>query len=744
MFSIRLKRKQGIVLILLLAAAACCLFVYRAASGSGMPSLKQMNMTMEQAPNMPVYEGEPWNPGSTDAEGFVTALENSNFVLRIDPLTTQTIVSIKRTGYEWRSNPPKQQLQAETVKGLLLSNLQSPFILEYFQASGDDKARRGITNAADIKLKKSFVKYDNDKGLQVTYFFEDTGIGFSLQYELTGYGLEVHVPTKGIEEKGEYALFSLEVLPYFGAAQAGEDGYLFVPDGPGGLIRFDADRSVTGQGYMHPIYGSEVSNVQPSLKGAARQTKRETIAYPVFGVKRQDEAYVAIVKEGEYAANIQALPPGLKSTLYSVDAKFQYREEYLHKMSRLTTPVKTVEKDRVPLDRSIEYRFLNGDQANYVGMAQTYRQYLADSKRLPQQLQTTAHIPLQLSVIGGNAQEAFNSSRYVAATTFAQATEMVKQLKDSGVESMRIIYYGWQNGGDFDATKRFPIESKLGGQAAAKSFVDAMHEMNLQVMFEDNFVYVDERSSLSAKSNGIRGIDGTVFMDQNNEFILKPELTAGYAVQTIARLKDIGVDGIHYNWLGELIFRDYEPKPTERKQAADVYRQLLAYTREELGETGIYQGNDYLLGEAGYISHFTLDSSYDFMIDETVPFYPIVLHGFVPYASTPANFRNDYTAEFLKAIEYGAVPSFYVTYESSQVLKNTPSEYLYSSEFALWKERIVQEYRDFDKLSLLYNRRIVNHEKKSDGIYVTTYEGGTQVIVDYGKKTFAVTGGGAE
>ncbi|WP_409345462.1 DUF5696 domain-containing protein [Paenibacillus sp. MBLB4367] len=742
MFSIRLKRQQGIALVLGLAFAACCLFVYRAASGSDIPSLKQMKMTMEREPDMPVYEGEPWKPGAADAEGFVVALENSDFVLRIDPLTTQTIVNVKRTGYEWRSNPPKERLQGETVKGLLLSNLKSPFIMEYFQAAGDDKARRSVTNAADLKLKKSFVKYD--MGLQVTYFYEETGIGFSLQYELTEHGLVVNVPTKGIEEKGEFALFSLEVLPYFGAAQAGEDGYLFVPDGPGGLIRFDKDRAGTGQGYMHPIYGSEVSNVRPDLHAARRQTKRETIAYPVFGVKRQDEAFVAIVREGKDAASIQALPPGLKSTFYSVDSKFQYREEYLHKMSRLTTPVKTVEKNRMPLDRSIEYRFLNGDQANYVGMADAYRQHLSDAKRLPLQLQTTAHIPLHLSVVGGNAKEAFNSERYVAATTFAQATEMVKQLKDSGVDSMRVIYYGWQNGGDFNAAKRFPIEKKLGGEAAAKSFVEAMHEMNLQVMFEDNFVYVDDRSSLSAKANGIRGIDGTVFMNRNDEFILKPELTAGYAVQTIARLKDLGVDGIHYNWLGEMTFRDYESKPTERGQTADVYRQLLAFTREELGETGIYQGNDYMLEEAGYISDFTLDSSYDYMIDETVPFYPIVLHGFIPYSSTPANYRNDNTAEFLKAIEYGAVPSFYLTYEPSRVLKNTPSEYLYSSEFALWKERIVQEYRDFDKLAQLYNRRIVNHEKKAGDVYVTTYEGGIHVVVDYGKKTFAVREGGAE
>ncbi|MFD0711473.1 DUF5696 domain-containing protein [Paenibacillus sp. GCM10027626] len=730
--------------VLLLAAA---LLVIVALSwrlgGESLPTLEEMNMAQgESAGALPVYDGEAWQPGGADAEGFVEAIDNGRFALRIDPKTTQIIVTDKKSGYVWRSNPPEPELKEETVKGLLLSNLKSPLVVEYFSTDGSDKARRELINTASKELQTSLLRYEN--GLQVTYTFTQKQIRLVIQYELTGTGLIVRVPDEGIAENGNYALFSLDVLPYFGAARAGEDGYIFVPDGPGGLIHFTADRSSLSQGYVSAIYGSEISNVRSDLNSSKRQTKQEAIAYPTFGLKRGEHAYLAIVQDGKEEADIKAMPPGLKSTYYNVGVSFKYREEYLRRSSRLQNPVKTVESSRMKLDRSVEYRFLNGSEANYAGMAGAYRQELQEEGRLGAKLAPVGHIPLNLSIIGGNSEEAYNKERYVTATTFAQASEMVTELNDSGVHNIRIIYFGWQSGGDFNASQRFPIESKLGGQAAAEAFVDQMHALGFQVLFEDNFVYIDsERSPVSAKSAGMRGIDGTVFFDWGEQFVLKPAVTAGYVYETVAKLKAIGVDGIHFNWLGEMTFRDYESPPVERADTERLYRSVLSYTQQELGQAGVYRGNDYTLGAVSYMTEFPLESNYNLIVDETVPFYPIALHGYVSYSGTPGNVRSDYDREFLKAVEYGAIPSFYLTYEPSRVLKNTPSDYIFSSRFEIWKERIRQEYRDFDKLAKLYDKTIVGHEKQADDRFVTIYEDGTKVTVDYAQKTFSVQDGGA-
>ncbi|MCC3371869.1 DUF5696 domain-containing protein [Cohnella sp. REN36] len=702
--------------------------------GEALPTPKELNLPPLRTAAMPDYEGQPWQPDAAeaDAEGFVPALENGKFALRIHPQTTQIIVADKAGGYEWRSNPPEASLEDETVKGLLLSNLKSPIVLEYVGTQGDDRSRRAQLNAASKELRTTLTRYD--RGIQVTYAFEKKRIRVVVQYELTEFGLLVRVPDQGIREDGEYALYSFDLLPYFGAAKAGVDGYLFVPDGPGGLIDFNASRSSLSQGYVQQIYGPEISR---KVRG------QQPVAFSAFGVKRGDHAYVAVVEDGKEETDIKAMPAGLKSSYYNVGASFKYREEYLRRTGRLQNPVKAVEADRMKLDRSVEYRLLAGSKADYVGMAESYRSRLQEDGRLGSKLAPVDHVPLNLGIVGGNSEEAYSRDRYVAATTFAQAADMVKELKNGGVDRIRIIYSGWQDGGDFNATKRFPIESKLGGKKAAQAFVDEIHRLGFPVLFEDNFVYVDARSAVSAKSNGARGIDGTVFFTSWNDFLLKPSLTVGYGLETAGKLKEIGVDGIHFNWLGETTFRDYEREPTERAETERLYRGLLDYARKELGQAGVYQGNDFTIGAVDYIADFPLDSNYNLIVDESVPFYPIALHGYVPYYGAPGNVRNDYEREFLKAIEYGALPSFVLTHDPARKLKNTPSSYIYSSRFEEWKERIRTEYRDFDRLSKLYDQAIVDHRKMADDVFVTVYENGATVTVDYGRNTFAVQDGGS-
>jgi hypothetical protein len=193
-----------------------------------------------------------------------------------------------------------------------------------------------------------------------------------------------------------------------------------------------------------------------------------------------------------------------------------------------------------------------------------------------------------------------------------------------------------------------------------------------------------------------------------------------------------------------MVFNDYDPAgKTTREDAIKIYEGLLDYTREQLGSAGVYRGNDYSIDEVDYIDDLPNDSSYDFMIDETVPFYPIVLHGYVPYSfGDGGNLRNDVQTEFLKSIEYGAMPTFFLTYEESRKMMDLNIWfYLFSSQYEKWADRIGQEYGQFDSLAKLYAQKIVDHEKLADKRFATTYEDGTRVIVDYDRGTFEVEGG---
>ncbi|GIO62084.1 DUF5696 domain-containing protein [Paenibacillus cineris] len=691
------------------------------------------------AANLPtpdaLYEGDPWKPAA-GADGYALALENEHYALYVRPDNTQIAVLDKASGYRWTSNPTKEELAGETVKGQLLANLQSPFLLTHVRTQGADQTVRETLSNQTAGMQTAMIR--KPEGLQIEYSFPAKQLGFAMQYELTDSGLKVKVPAAGIREEGVSALFSLDVLPYFGAAPAKENGYVFVPDGPGGLIRFDQEHASLTRGYSHQVYGKEITNEE---NGTRTGERREDIAYPVFGLKKGDHAFLAVMTKGEDSANVAAMAPGLKSSFYQVFSSQIYREEYLYRMSRLAAPSKAVQKERLNRDREVEYRFLNGADADYVGMAEAYRSYLQETGRLTEALKPVEHVPLYLKIMGGNYEKAFGRIRYVAATTFEQAGDIVSTLQSKGVASLRTIFYGWQNEGDYNMEKRFPIDPALGGEAAAKTFISGMKERGVPVSFSEDFLWVDGHSSFSGKTDAIRGIDGTAYVD-DGWYIAKPAYTAVTAADTVNRLKKLGVDGIHFSGIGEMLLNDYEPSGIQtREYAKTVYNGLLKYTREALGSASVNRGDAYALGQADYIDGLPSESSYDFMIDETVPFYPIVLHGFVPYTFGDGNLRDDEDAEFLRAIEYGALPSFFVTHDDSRKLKDTPSNFLYSSRFDKWERRIEEEYAKFDSLSQLYSMKIIGHEKLSGQKYATTYEDGTRVIVDYEVKDFTVEKG---
>lgn len=352
------------------------------------------------AANLPtpdaLYEGDPWKPAA-GADGYALALENEHYALYVRPDNTQIAVLDKASDYRWTSNPTKEELAGETVKGQLLANLQSPFLLTHVRTQGADQTVRETLSNQTAGMQIAMIR--KPEGLQIEYLFPAKQLGFVMQYELTDSGLKVKVPAAGIREEGASALFSLDVLPYFGAAPAKENGYVFVPDGPGGLIRFDQEHASLTRGYSHQVYGSEVTNEE---NGTRTGERREDIAYPVFGLKKGDHAFLAVMTKGEDSANVSAVAPGLKSSFYQVFSSQIYREEYLYRMSRLAAPSKAVQKERLNRDREVEYRFLNGADADYVGMAGAYRSYLQETGRLTEALKPVEHVPLYLKIMGGN------------------------------------------------------------------------------------------------------------------------------------------------------------------------------------------------------------------------------------------------------------------------------------------------------------------------------------------------------
>lgn len=72
-------------------------------------------------------------------------------------------------------------------------------------------------------------------------------------------------------------------------------------------------------------------------------------------------------------------------------------------------------------------------------------------------------------------------------------------------------------------------------------------------------------------------------------------------------------------------------------------------------------------------------------------------------------------------------------YEDASTLSETAYSGLYSTTFALWREKAAaydKEYRSL--LERIHDKAIVAHRQLSDTVYKTTWEDGTVVLCNYG------------
>ena len=180
---------------------------------------------------------------------------------------------------------------------------------------------------------------------------------------------------------------------------------------------------------------------------------------------------------------------------------------------------------------------------------------------------------------------------------------------------------------------------------------------------------------------------------------------------------------------------------TARDKTAQTWVQATDEIRGKVGKTAVDYGFAYMFGHVNRIDNAPLDSSHFIYLDETIPFYEIVVHGLIPYTARAANLRDDSTTEMLRMLEYGALPSLELTNAPTSNLQRTMEDRLWSSELSEWLQPSTKEYKAIkDVYAQIANKAITNHEKLGQGVYRTTYENGTQVLVNYGTDAVHLAG----
>ncbi|MBP1996842.1 DUF5696 domain-containing protein [Paenibacillus eucommiae] len=669
---------------------------------------------------------------------FTSVAENGILNLKLDATTGHFKVTDQRNGSIWYSYPNPSQWLNERQEGVWRSHLRSPIMFQYIDLS-NNKSQPKESNLLDENGTISDVATVPD-GFRLTFHMPSKGITVSIEVTIDEDSVVTRIIDSSVKE-GSLNLVWMRLYPFFGAGHSeGQDGYLFIPDGSGALIRYQENKMNTNRLYNEKVYGPDQSfQVEDySFSSAKRQ-----ISLPVFGLKSGDQGFIAVLEGGAESASILASPSGVFSGYNWVTAQQNYRASYrqVTNAKKETSFLTYSKTNRFGDDRVVRYMLLPTSNPNYTDMAQRYRLYLMDTYDLKSRQvdkddeSNTNKVPLTVTIVGAELEKGMLTDNYLKQTTFSEAEEMVQRLANLGIDNMIVNYLGWQDDGYSAYGGLFPVDKRLGGNEGMKRFVTFAHTLHIPVYLQADYSKnTTGNDGFSKKQHGLRDLGGSIM----DPYVSLKWLKDKTIDRDIIAYKELGIDGLTLSGIGKKLDSDFNTKyGSTRAESLELQQEIFKKFRDADLKVRGYEANTYQLPYMDTIDHLPDDYSYDLFSDEAIPFTQIVLHGLVAYTSEYANERQQYQHDFLKDIEYGANPSFIYTYKDSADLKYAYDLNLYNAHFIDWESETLQQYLKYNEaLGDVQHQFIVNHRSLASKVKETTYSGGKRIIVNYGTEAY--------
>lgn len=283
------------------------------------------------------------------------------------------------SGYLWKGicDDEVYDLGTGSVNGLWRAYLQSSITITYNNLKKRDSgSKKEYVGRECGSIETEYIT----NGVSVTYGFLTPGIYVTVEYVLEDDQFVVRVPVDKIREETVFAVSTIELLPYFGASRsdAVKDGYLFYPDGSGAITTYAKADTRPSDVTAATYYTYTNKNVNFTNLWQYDQYNRYTAAMPVFGIKNGDNAFLAAFTENGENAGVTVYPSGYVVDLNHAGFEIYVRNTYNVNMYSMSTSidasvtggtVERVDKTLIPENREVRYFFLNGDEANYSGMA---------------------------------------------------------------------------------------------------------------------------------------------------------------------------------------------------------------------------------------------------------------------------------------------------------------------------------------------------------------------------------------
>lgn len=615
--------------------------------------------------------------------------------------------------------------------------------LDIFEKAGYTSDDLKLDNAETPKEDDPYAEEETEETEEIPE------ITIPVEYTLSDDGFAASVNVKEVKYPEDIYLTDIAVLPNF-FAYGKNDGYIFVPDGSGALINTNNDRVVDGNTDIR-LYGRDRGQYVETSSAI-----QQNATLPVFGMKVNQNAFVAVISEGDAIASVKAVKGGNLASFNRVYASFNVCYHDFQRISSGDTSRKIPVYQKEPYAGivKVNYMLLDGDNTDYVGMASRYREYLIKYYSYTKQ-SVTEDLPFYLETWGAVTKNKrfwiFSYMGLEAMTTFDQSNEIATMLQEKGVRNLNLKLTAWFNGGvDQTIATKIKPDSVLGGNSGFKRLIKSAEENGYQIFPDVRFASAPAGSGFSKNRFAVKAVDnmyaadlmynpvtGKAYKSDDSallkyRYLISNSRLSNTIDKFLKQFNKYDISGLSVQDLGKYIDSDYDKKHGMNRQESSqvIAEQIKRLSKQK--DILVTDGNVNVMPFASAALEVPMQSSDLNLIDETIPFYQIVYHGLVDYAGQPINLSSSPSEDMLKCLEYGAVPYYRFIYQPSSAMKDT----MYNDQYALgytdWLDNAAEFYQRANEiLKDVQGEFIVDHKEIAADVFETTYENGIRVIVNY-------------
>ncbi len=691
------------------------------------------------------------NHTNLTSDSFMITNDSSIYELHWDAEKYRILLRNKETG-EYHSTTPTELLEDRVDEsGFPISNhpkIDTNITIEYIDTENSYSTKTANGYVRSLKTGTySIEKTSDGNGFKLIYYFDSASISVPVIYTLLDDGIKMTIVPEEITEAEGNMIHKVSLSPFFcSVPNIDDDAYLFYPSGSGAVIKANNTGEISTY-ISAEVYGKD--GLEREYTDVSANTT-EHIRMPVFGSKNDDSGVVAIISEGAETALIEgdignasigysALYATFKIRGTNVASKvangLQYSQQYAY------TPM------------SVCYYPLSGEDANYVGMAKRYRKFLLEEKGMTDKedkagasISLVGGTVLDTSVLGVPTTEVF------ATTTVTDAENILTDL--SGKLDVPVVadLLGFGSSG-IDPGKpagNLEIAKNIGSETQAKQLSAKCNELGIDLYYDYDLVHFNSNGlGLTLTSGGSAKGPGHVYFrwysfrlgdsqQGPRAYLVGRAELAGLANKAAEHTKSMNIGGISFRKLTSIAYSDYDVNRTIAKanMGNDVTEILKAVNASGL-KVLANQANDYAAINSDAVIDVPISSSLNSMFDYDVPFYQIVLKGYVSMYGAAVNMTTNHDLTVLRCIESGSSLKFTLINNYVNNLLTSDTQIFNSLKYEDNAEELIATVnKHASYFKDIEEAHIVDHICINDDVRKVVYDNGIVVYVNYGDEAY--------